>query len=73
MIEILGNKDLILNAVNWVAERGELISIRPKERKARTLVLTPENISTLRNIFLIALPTISFALAVVMYIRKRRL
>ena len=73
MIEILGNKDLILNAVNWVAERGELISIRPKERKTRTLVLTPQNISTLRNIFLIALPTISFALAVVMYIRKRRL
>ena len=73
MIEILGNKDLILNAVNWVAERGELISIRPKERKARTLVLTPKNISTLRNIFLIALPTISFALAIVMYIRKRKL
>ena len=73
MIEILGNKDLILNAVNWVAERGELISIRPKERKARTLVLTPQNISTLRNIFLIALPTISFALAIVMYIRKRKL
>jgi ABC-type uncharacterized transport system involved in gliding motility auxiliary subunit len=73
MIEILGNKDLILNAVNWVAERGELISIRPKERKARTLVLTPQNISTLRNIFLIALPMIFFALSIVMYIRKRRL
>jgi ABC-type uncharacterized transport system involved in gliding motility auxiliary subunit len=73
MIEILGNKDLILNAVNWVAERGELISIRPRERKARTLVLTPQNISTLRNIFLVALPMIFFALAVVMYIRKRRL
>jgi ABC-type uncharacterized transport system involved in gliding motility auxiliary subunit len=73
MIEILGNKDLILNAVNWVAERGELISIRPRERKARTLVLTPQNISTLRNIFLVALPMIFFALAVVMYIRKRKL
>ncbi len=73
MIEILGNKDLILNAVNWVAERGELISIRPRERKTRTLVLTPKNISTIRNIFLFALPTIFFALAVVMYIRKRKL
>jgi hypothetical protein len=56
-----------------VAERGELISIRPRERKARTLVLTPQNISTLRNIFLVALPMIFFALAVVMYIRKRKL
>jgi len=73
MIEILGNKDLILNAVNWVAERGELISIRPRERKARALVLTPQNISTLRNIFLVALPMIFFALAIVMYIRKRKL
>jgi len=73
MIEILGNKDLILNAVNWVAERGELISIRPRERKVRTLVLTPKNISTIRNIFLFALPTIFFTLAVVMYIRRRKL
>jgi len=73
MIEILGNKDLILNAVNWVAERGELISIRPRERKVRTLVLTPQNISTIRNIFLFALPTIFFTLAVVMYIRRRKL
>lgn len=73
MIDLLGNKDLALNAVNWVAERGELIAIRPKERKQRNLVLTPEQIASLRNLFLFAMPAVFFILSFVMYIRKRRL
>lgn len=72
-ISLLGNKDLILNAVNWVAERGELIAIRPKEKKRRNLVLTPAQIGTLRNIFLFGIPTLLLLISFATYVRKRRL
>ena len=36
----LANVDLFMNAVNWLAEEDELISIRPKEYQARTVALT---------------------------------
>ncbi|MCS7213229.1 MAG: GldG family protein [Candidatus Calescibacterium sp.] len=72
-ISLLGNKNFILNVVNWVAERGELIAIRPKERKRRTLVLTPSQIGTIRNIFLFGIPIFFIALSALTYLRKRRL
>lgn len=72
-IGLLGNKNLILNAVNWVAERGELVAMRPKERKRRSLVLTPSQIGTIRNIFLFGMPSLFLILALITYIRKRKL
>jgi len=36
----LGNSDLFLNSVNWLAEEEELISIRPKPYAYRRLVVT---------------------------------
>lgn len=72
-ISLLGNKNLMLNVVNWVAERGELVAIRPKEKKRRSLVLTPGQIALLRNIFLFGAPSVFLILALVTYIRKRRL
>lgn len=72
-ISLLGNKDLVLNAVNWVAERGELIAIRPKEKKKRSLVLTPGQVGLVRNIFLFAIPAVFLLLSLVTYIRKRKL
>jgi ABC-type uncharacterized transport system involved in gliding motility auxiliary subunit len=34
------NRDLFLNAANWLAEEEQLIAIRPKERESRNLFLT---------------------------------
>ena len=36
----LGNSDLFLNSVNWLAEEEQLISIRPKPAEFRRLVVT---------------------------------
>jgi len=36
-----GNGNLFLNAVNWLTEETDLISILPKTSSPRTLQLTP--------------------------------
>ncbi len=36
----IGNVDLFMNAIGWLAEDESLISIRPKETEQRTVVLT---------------------------------
>ena len=35
-----GNRDLAMNAINWLASDEELISIRPKDRDIRTVTMT---------------------------------
>ncbi|MCD6519397.1 MAG: GldG family protein [Anaerolineae bacterium] len=37
----IGNADLFMNAVGWLAEEEELISIRPKPPEQRQIILTP--------------------------------
>lgn len=37
----IGNLDLFMNAVGWLAEEDSLISIRPKQPELRQVVLTP--------------------------------
>jgi ABC-type uncharacterized transport system involved in gliding motility auxiliary subunit len=39
---IAGNRDLFLNAVNWLAQQESLISIRPKDPEDRRVSLTSE-------------------------------
>ena len=39
---IQGNRDLALNAVNWLAEQENLISIRPREAEDRRITLTAD-------------------------------
>jgi len=38
-LNVLGNKDLFLNTINWLAERQELVSIRPKSESATVSML----------------------------------
>ena len=54
-----GNRDLFLNAVNWLASDEDLMSIRPKDPEDRGLEISPAQMEpTLRRIlyFLIAVP-----------------
>src|SRR2546426_947950 len=39
-LQIQGNRDLFLNAIGWLSQQENLISIRPKEADDRRLVLT---------------------------------
>ncbi|MDY6968180.1 MAG: GldG family protein [Spirochaetota bacterium] len=39
-LDVLGNRDLFLNAVNWLAEEEDLISIRPKDTDYNPVTLS---------------------------------
>jgi ABC-type uncharacterized transport system involved in gliding motility auxiliary subunit len=40
--QLAGNGDLILSGIAWLAEQGELVSIRPKSATPRIVVLTSQ-------------------------------
>ncbi|MDI7275861.1 MAG: GldG family protein, partial [Anaerolineae bacterium] len=52
----LGNQDLFLNAVSWLAEEESLISIRPRPPTQRTVLLTPPQVRLLMLTSLLFLP-----------------
>ena len=69
----VGNGDLFLNAVSWLARYSELISIRPKEAKAGTLLLTSTQGQVLFYLPVIALPLILMVAGVSIWQRRKRL
>jgi ABC-type uncharacterized transport system involved in gliding motility auxiliary subunit len=52
---VQGNRDLFLNAVNWLAQQENLISIRPKDPQDRRITLTAgqENFIRILTIFIV--------------------
>lgn len=67
----LGNKDLILNTINWLVKREELIGIRPRSTKYYYPHLTPKHVSVLFWPTVVIMPVISFVLGIVIYVRRR--
>ena len=66
-----GNKDLALNAVNWLASDEDLISIRPKENEDRRLNLTRGQIVWIRFVSQFGLPLLVVFAGVAMWWRRR--
>ncbi len=67
------NGDLFLNMVNWLAEQKDLISIRPKERKAAQIILPATGERTVSVLTLFVMPLLVAAGGLVAWIRKRYL
>jgi len=53
-----GNRDLVLNMMNWLSSDEDLISIRPKEPEDRRLTLTRRQMSTVFYSTVIFLPVL---------------
>jgi ABC-type uncharacterized transport system involved in gliding motility auxiliary subunit len=68
-----GNGDLFLSVVSWLAQEGDLISIRPKEAKTSTLMLTARQGSLLFYIPVVILPMAVFTTGISIWRRRRRL
>jgi ABC-type uncharacterized transport system involved in gliding motility auxiliary subunit len=66
-----GNQDFFLNAVAWLAEDADLISIRPKDPENHTLVLGPQAQQNVAWLALVILPGL-FVLGGVLTWWKRR-
>ena len=69
-----GSRDLFLNAIGWLAQQEDLISIRPRDRKQQVLVLTRAQGRIITWIPLAGVPgaVLLFGLAVYGYRRKYR-
>lgn len=66
------NGDVFLNAISWLSQEDDAaLSIRPKEVTDRRLTLTVQQQIGLGFFSLLILPVMGFALAVVMWLRRR--
>ena len=70
-IRFNGNRDLALNAVNWLASDEELISIRPKEPEDRRITMTKAQINWVGITSLLVLPLIVLATGISVWWRRR--
>jgi ABC-type uncharacterized transport system involved in gliding motility auxiliary subunit len=66
------NGDVFLNAVNWLGQQDDAtLSIRPKDVTNRRIAMTVQQQVGLGLFAVLVLPLVGFALAVVMWIRRR--
>jgi len=66
-----GNRDLALNAMNWLSSDEDLISIRPKEPEDRRITLTRAQMNWVRTISQFLLPLIVVFAGVSVWWRRR--
>jgi ABC-type uncharacterized transport system involved in gliding motility auxiliary subunit len=67
----LGNADLFLNIINYLAEEEDLISIRPKDLDDSRLNMTTANVKTVFYL-IFAIPVLVIIGGVVFYIKRSR-
>jgi ABC-type uncharacterized transport system involved in gliding motility auxiliary subunit len=66
-----GNRDLALNAMNWLSSDEDLISIRPKDRDDRRITLTVSQMAGVRNTSLIFFPLVVIVMGISVWWRRR--
>ena len=71
MIGFQSNRDLALNAVNWLSSDEDLISIRPREAEDRRLNVNQRQMSVFAYTDLIAIPLIIIVAGVAIFLKRR--
>jgi ABC-type uncharacterized transport system involved in gliding motility auxiliary subunit len=71
MIDFQANRDLALNAINWLSSDEDLISIRPREAEDRRLNATQRQMNVFFYSVLIAFPLIIIIGGVVIFVKRR--
>jgi ABC-type uncharacterized transport system involved in gliding motility auxiliary subunit len=66
-----GNRNLLLNMINWLSSDEDLISIRPKEPEDRRITLTRAQFRLLQTVSQIFLPMIVIIGGVMVWLRRR--
>ena len=65
------NRDLALNAVNWLSSDEDLISIRPKEADNRTFTANSSQMATFQYTVLFAIPLMIIVIGIAVYLKRR--
>jgi ABC-type uncharacterized transport system involved in gliding motility auxiliary subunit len=71
VLGVQGNRDLFLNAVNWVAQNENLIAIRPREPADRRITITADQHQRVMIMSLFIVPGLVFALGAYTWWRRR--
>jgi ABC-type uncharacterized transport system involved in gliding motility auxiliary subunit len=71
LLGVQGNQDFFLNAVAWLAEDADLISIRPKEPENQALFLSRQVQQNVAWLALVILPGLFVVLGVLTWWRRR--
>lgn len=71
ILRFIGNRDLVLNMMNWLSSDEDLISIRPKEPEDRRLTLTRQQMSRVFYSSVVFLPLIIIAAGLGVWWRRR--
>jgi len=71
VLGVQGNRDLFMNAVGWLSQQENLISIRPKEADDRRVTLTATQQNTITVMSLLLIPGLVFASGVYNWWRRR--
>jgi ABC-type uncharacterized transport system involved in gliding motility auxiliary subunit len=66
-----GNRDLALNALNWLSSDEDLISIRPKEPEDRKLTMTKAQVKWVGFTSLLLIPLIVIGTGISIWFRRR--
>ena len=66
-----GNRNLMLNTMNWLSSDEDLISIRPKEPEDRRILLTRAQFLMLRSVSQFFLPLVVVLGGVMVWFRRR--
>jgi ABC-type uncharacterized transport system involved in gliding motility auxiliary subunit len=70
-IPFQSNRDLALNAINWLSSDEDLISIRPKEADNRTFSANASQMATFQYTVLFAIPLMIIVAGVSIYLKRR--
>jgi ABC-type uncharacterized transport system involved in gliding motility auxiliary subunit len=68
---VQGNRDLFMNAINWLAQQENLIAIRPKEAADRRLTITAGQMTGLFWLTIVIIPAVVFGSGAYSWWRRR--
>lgn len=71
LFEVLGNKDLAMNMLNWLTESENRITIRPKDEGTQPLLLSQTQTSQIKVLLILAIPLAVMLTGFLMAFRRR--
>ena len=66
------NAALLLNTLNWLIEREQLVAIEPRRPEQTSLTLTTDEVRSIWWLSLLLMPGAAIAAGVMVYLRRRR-
>jgi len=73
ILDLYGNRDLIMNTINWLTKRENLITIRPKDNLVQPVLLTMRQGRLVYWLSIAVLPALVIIIGVWVLARKKRL